>query len=91
MLNRVPLMTKVTSVHAKFFMKDDDFDKLNNEAGFSRKNIKYIVFTVLLLIYFLLILILDSTGVISTLVRRILLYGMFGLMFIIYLVLKRKE
>jgi hypothetical protein len=72
-------------------MKDDDFDKLNNEAGFSRKNIKYIVFTVLLLIYFLLILILDSTGVISTLVRRILLYGMFGLMFIIYLVLKRKE
>jgi hypothetical protein len=64
---------------------------LNNEAGFSRKNIKYIVFTVLLLIYFLLILILDSTGVISTLVRRILLYGMFGLMFIIYLVLKRKE
>lgn len=71
-------------------MKDDDFEKLNNEAGFSKKNTKYIILTALLLVYFLVILLLDSMGIIPVFVRRILLYGMMLVMFIVYAVLKGK-
>lgn len=72
-------------------MRDDDFEKLNNEAGFSKKNTKYIVFTALLLVYFIVILLLDSLGIISVLVRRILMYGMFLIMLIVYAILRRRE
>jgi len=72
-------------------MRDDDFEKLNNEAGFSKKNTKYIVFTALLLVYFIVILLLDSLGIISVLVRRILMYGMFLVMLIVYAILRRRE
>lgn len=72
-------------------MRDDDFEKLNNEAGFSKKNTKYIVFTALLLVYFIVILLLDSLGIISVLVRRIFMYGMFLVMLIVYAILRRRE
>lgn len=72
-------------------MRDDDFEKLNNEAGFSKKSTKYIVFTALLLVYFIVILLLDSLGIISVLVRRILMYGMFLVMLIVYAILRRRE
>ena len=70
---------------------DDDLRKIDKKAGITRKNRKFLLYTVLLAVYFLTVIILEAFGIITPLMRRILVSVVIIVLIVLYVTFRTKK
>ena len=70
---------------------DDDLRKIDKKAGITGKNRKFLLYTVLLAVYFLTVIILEAFGIITPLMRRILVSVVIIVLIVLYVTFRMKK
>lgn len=70
---------------------DDDLRKIDKKTGITGKNRKFLLVTVLLAAYFLTVIILEAFGIISPLLRRILVSVVILVLSVLYVTFKNRK
>lgn len=70
---------------------DDDLRKIDKKTGITGKNRKFLLVTVLLAVYFLTVIILEAFGIISPLLRRILVSVVILVLSVLYVTFKNRK
>ncbi len=70
---------------------DDDLRKIDKKTGITGKDRKFLLVTVLIAVYFLTVIILEAFGIISPLLRRILVSVVILVLSVLYVTFKNRK
>ena len=70
---------------------DDDLRKIDKKVGITGNNRKFLLYTVLLAVYFLTVIILEAFGIITPLMRRILVSVVIIVLIVLYVTFRTKK